>query len=172
MCSQSSREQSSCCPPTAAFGARVREQSPGRFTGLAGHKALPVADSAPCLPGATAGSALHPQALHSGSRHVAPEAESGIQPSRESTHPATKRRSRHPKSFGICDCPRSAMSGSVWGLNPGLPAMGEGECRGGAPVATARSLVLREHPLCRQPGQTDAYNHYFLTYWWGEINIL
>ena len=61
------------------------------------------------------------------------------------------------------------MSGSVQGLNPGLPAMGEGEHRGGAPAATARSLVPREHPLCRQ---TDAYNHYFLTYWWGEINIL
>lgn len=67
------------------------------------------------------------------------------------------------------------MSGSVWGLNPRLPADWQQEkgsivgalqrLQRGARGAAARSPGLRKHLLCRESAQTDAENHYFLSYW-------
>lgn len=109
-----------------------RERPPGRFTGPARHKALLAADSAPCLPGATARSALHPRlsAQEAGTRLLKHGAAAGAPP-QPLTGEAGARATR------VCAL---ATSGSAWGLNPGLPAVGEGERRGGAPAAAARSL--------------------------------
>lgn len=83
-----------------------RERPPGRFTGPARHKALLAADSAPCLPGATARSALHPRlsAQEAGTRLLKHGAAAGAPPS-------TDGRSRRPSHAGSVPLQRVGARG-------------------------------------------------------------
>lgn len=141
-----------------------RERPPGRFTGPARHKALLAADSAPCLPGATARSALHPRlsAQEAGTRLLRHGAAAGAPP-----QPLTGEAGAQV-TRGLCPC-------DEWervGVKPGAAGSGRRGASWGCSSGRSEEPGPREHPLCGQPGQTDAYNHYFLTYWWVEINIL